>query len=143
MKTAKTTASRTWVLQAYLAVDPNRPKWAGIILTGVNGWETYHRWENGKLYRDPRLSGRSSDGWYFASKEAALEVLAELLAIPQEYYLRIVETQMVVTEVALGGFDIENGTVVRKPDGTYPNFMSKPIEGCVDAMPQMMEKTVA
>lgn len=134
----KEEASRTWVLQAYLGVNPSRPAWSGIEFTSVTGWEKYQRWDAGgsKFWRDPRLVYRSR-GWSFVSREAAEEVLAELLALEQRYYLRVVERQYVMTECHIGGYWIDDGAVVPKPDGSKPVFMGEEVEGCVVERPRI------
>lgn len=137
MKPVKLQATRSWVLQAYLAVSPSRPRWCDIEFTAIEGWQRYQRWEVGNCIRDPRLT-RAFSKWHFVSAEAAREVLEELLAIGQPYYLRVIERNEVLTEVAVGGFDIEDGTVVRKPDGSVPEFMGKPVPNMVEAMPEKL-----
>lgn len=138
MKTVTKRGGRTWVLQAYLAVSPRHPTWADVTLNAIKGWEKYHRWEGGKLRRDPRLHPDTS-GWNFVSAEAAQAVLAELLQYPQEYFLRVIERQTILTEVAIAGYDIENGTVVRETDGSKPIFMGEEVEGCIDGMPSHLD----
>lgn len=69
---------------------------------------------------------------------AAREVLGELLALNQRYFLRVIERQTVLTEVVLDGFDIQDGTVVRQTDGSVPMFMGAPVPNMVDAMPERM-----
>jgi hypothetical protein len=149
MKVVTQKASRRWVLQAYLAVNPHHPTWTGIQFSAVTGWENYQRWErvptggtapNGgramttKLWRDPRLSD-DCDSWSFVSREAALEVLEELGGYEQDYFLRVIERETVMVEVALGGADIEDGTVVKKPNGSVPMWGKEPVPNCQEAMP--------
>jgi hypothetical protein len=136
MKLVTQQASRRWVLQAYLAACPSSPRWSEIEFTAIQGWTNYQHWSDGsKLWRDPRLTGDFSK-WWFVSPEAARSVLEELGGYEQDYFLRVIERQSVMTEVALAGADIENGTVVRKPDGRCPTFMGKPVPGCMVAMPE-------
>ena len=135
MKLVTQKATRTWVLQAYLAASPSHPKWSEIRFSAVTGWENYQRWEDrSKLWRDPRLTPGFSS-WSFVSREAALEVLEELNGWEQDFFLRVIERESVMVEVALGGADIEDGTVVCKPDGSRPTFMGKLVPGCADNMP--------
>lgn len=138
MSTVKAVASRRWVLQAYLAVSPSSPRWCDVEFTAIEGWTNYQHWDGGsKLWRDQRLTDDFSK-WWFVDEAAAREVLAELLALKQRYFLRIIERQTVLTEVVLGGFDIEDGTVVRQTDGSVPIFMGAPVPNMVDAMPEQL-----
>lgn len=137
-KTVKAKATRTWKLQAYLAVSPRHPKWCNVTMDAVEGWQTYHYWKGQKLIRDPRLSA-SASGWTFVSAKAGESVLRELMDRPQSNFLRVIERQTVITEQAIAGFDIEDGTIVRKTDGTYPAFGLKLVDGCVDAMPELLK----
>jgi hypothetical protein len=137
MKTVTKQATRTWVLQAYLAVNPRSPKWTGIEFSAVNGWEKYQEWrDRGRtVWRDPRLTDSYSK-WEFVSPEAAMEVLQELQGYEQDYFLRVIERQVVLTEQVVGGFHIEDGTVVKKPDGSVPTWGHEPVAECQEAMPE-------
>ena len=129
-------AKREFLLQAYLAVSPSNPKWSGIEFTAIEGWQKYQWWDGGNYHRDPRLTEEYSK-WSFVSEEAAHEVLSELLAIGQRYWLRIIKREAVIVDSQLGGYSIPNGTIVKKPDGSVPVFMGKPVEGCKDDLPEL------
>lgn len=115
----RTTAVTSYVLQAYLAVNPASPRWCDVTFSAVAGWEDYQKWERGHLIRDPRLHG--SSGWRFVSAEAAREVLGELLSKHhQDHHLRVIQRYETVHEQFIGGADIPDGRLVPDPSGKNP-----------------------
>lgn len=136
MSDVTTKATRTIMLQAYLAVSPSRPYWSGVEFSAINGWRDYQWWDGSRCIRDPRLTDQFGS-WSFVSHEAAMEVLAELLERGQKHHLRVVQIETVTVQEVLGGAMIDNGTVVVSPTGERPVFMGKPVPRLVEETPPL------
>jgi len=78
-----------FIIQAYLAVNPNRPQWSDILKTAIAGWSEFEKTPN-------RVSGYRfgrfwSDVLVWDHQEEAKAAFRILNGRPQEYKLRLIQ----------------------------------------------------
>lgn len=91
-----------WEVEAYLAVNPNHPEWARVVMTAITGWVAWHK--DPRRVRDGVYGGHMyADSFAFGLREDAETFWKHISRFKQKYDLRIVSRVYVQTdEVAFG-----------------------------------------
>jgi hypothetical protein len=86
-----------WVIQAWMAVNPSKPKWCDIAAAAVVGWrDVIAKFPNARDHR-----GILGDGLSWDRKSDALAAFFLLLEHEQKYKLRLIHRLDVRAEAVL------------------------------------------